>query len=304
MSRKNKDTNNTANTEVIEAHKDYAAGRITANEYFMVIWKILKPQINFEIGLFNRRMNEDYEDLIQEAAIQVLEYLDSYDPERAVPGSYFLRLIRGAHRDLCRNGKSVYYLQKIKKLNLVAQKAGFTGLQDPDLKDVVLASLSGESIQVVKTIREVDLSYGNVDYEEIKDTLEDGYNVSPEKTLIQSERKEEGLEILHRLLDDFEQKLYFEHVGELKSFKEISVELKTDGLYLKFGLKTAPTPSELQRRFSVCDRKLASDKMVASERKARGHYDGYEQGSEEDLLEFLSDSDEDDDDDTEDFTDI
>lgn len=285
------------NKKMIELYDRYRRGEINRNDVFDVLWPILIPQIETQMGQFSRRLNADEEDLKQEAAAAVLEHIDDYDPYKSVPGSYFLNWINEAHRNLCRGEKSIYYLNIIKKLSSVAQEAGFEGIADRSLSDVALASLSGESIQVVKRARYMDFIYTPVDYEGVEDTVEDPYHSSPEKIFFQTDREEKGFEAFFKELDKFEQMLYYSHAAKGESFKEISLILKTNDLFLKLGFKSCPTSSELQRRYAVCDRKLAGNRAVAEERRHNSHETAdAEQASISDLMSLMARADFDDDD--------
>lgn len=278
------------NQKIIDLYDQWGKGEIGRNDVFSVIWDILKPQVMKSIKTNSRTLNADYEDLMQEASVAILEHMKDYDPERGLPGTFFLNWINDSHRNLCRGQKSVYYLQEIKKLSAVAQDAGFDGISDPRLSNVVLSTLSGESMQVVANARKMADSYTPVSYEDAEDTIEDPYHQSPEAVFIQDDRREKGMSIFHSVLNTLEQDIYKAHVCDGMSFKGISNFLKDNDRYCKLGFKKAPTPADIQRMFAVCDRKLANDRCVAAERRENKEKI-YKQAPDESIIRFMDSDD-------------
>lgn len=269
--------------ELISLYNDFHAGKVTRNDVFGQLWPVLKPQIKSLLVRSSRLLNASYEDLMQEAVIPVLEHIPDYDPNRSVPGTFFLTYVQEKLRDLCRKDKSIYYMTKIRSLTKVALENGFDGIDDPRLSDVVLASLSGDSVQVVRKARYMGYIYAPADFD-AAEAVADTYNSSPEEMYLKQEREDCALAAFHTL-SELEQKVFTLHVAESLSFKEISRRLKANNRYLNLGFTKAPTSADLQRIYAVARRKLYSCPYIAGDTKEDDTL--IEQASYEELSDFL-----------------
>lgn len=278
------------NADVIKAYDDFYHGKITRNQLFWIVWEKLKAQVESQVNRQNRRMNgyqkhidfnrvdmddEDY-DLEHEAYLEVLDHLLEYDPRRVLPGTFFIGRINGAHQKLVRGDKTVHYLTMIRKLNHYAQELGFESIADEKLSEVKLATISGESIQVVRRAKYMSRAYTPVAYEAVEDTVEDPYHSDPESLFIKNDRKEKGIQIFHEKLTVTEQKVYIAIKADQVSYRTLALELaglSKDVLSEEWGFEKAPSPHDLTHIINVCDRKLGTDRYIAAQRESAKKYD-------------------------------
>ncbi|MGN0241461.1 MAG: sigma factor [Candidatus Weimeria sp.] len=255
---------------IIKAKKDYIEGRITKADYFSLIWESLKKEVTCLAYRWGKYGTEE-DDLLQDAALAVMEHLDDYEPSRTVPSSFFAPYMTEAMREDCTRGKSRFYLRKAAELDTKAKDAGFTGLSDESLSDEVLSVLSGVSLRTVTSTRRYAGVSKMRDNSEGDFTASAAYHKSPEDILMERCTEEEMGIIAEDVLTPQEHILLI--CFSVLEMSEKEVEEKLKGVYKEYGFKKAPARGYIRQAVFKSRKKL---KRAVIER-----------GSMEDLANFL-----------------
>lgn len=239
---------------LIKAEQDYKKGTISRDQYFFIIFDMLKKYIDSLIKKYSRLLNAEMDDLMQEASLAVLTHLDEYKPMISTPETFFGRYINESHRNLCLKGKSIYYLRVAKFLEKVASDAGFSGMDDADLSDATLADLTGISEVTVKNTRKHMSMYSSVSIS--TESEEPVYIKTPEDIVMKEIEKDAIMNRITNILTPGQKMIFILFVVNELSAKEIIDKLGEDDLYKKIGFKKMPSESTIRQTIFVSKKKL------------------------------------------------
>lgn len=179
--------------EIIDTYDNYKAGKIPKNDYVLFLLDFLENYIKQRINVKHRTMGAEYEDLMQQGRLAVINYADEYDPRRSMPSSYFTTYIDQYMKEILNNGGvPKHYVAAAAKLNKVAREYGFESCTtDPRLTPDTLAVLANMSLMTVletlkymkKTVVSLDSTSDNIE-------VEDSVFKNPVNKLLDQERNE------------------------------------------------------------------------------------------------------------------
>lgn len=148
----------------------------------------------------------------------ILYYLKDFDPYKAAPSTYFMTYINQETGDEIQNNTdspTKYYSAKSIKYDKIAKEWGYEGFLDPNLKPILIANKTGDSLKTVLSTREVmqnsqgsiaSLSATSENFEAEQDIF-----ILPEQAVLQKEQ----------------QAFLREKVGKLTTLEQFII-LKTD----------------------------------------------------------------------------
>ncbi len=162
-----------AQSKIIEKYDLYKAGKISRQEYCEHILEVLEFYIKSRITAKHRTLGADYEDLMQQGYLAIMEKVDVYDPRRSRPTSFFTDYIDQFQKDALKNsGMTRYYLSMATKLERIAKKYGFEGILDPRLEPDKLSILADVSLTTVLETIKAKAQSNVSSYEAVTDNVE------------------------------------------------------------------------------------------------------------------------------------
>lgn len=234
----------------------------TREDFVLAVVDELENFIKTLIRKYNRQLSVPFEDLMQDAYLEICEHIDEYDPEKTSPSAFFTNYINNKHREECRADIPQYYFGKESKLDKAAKAEGYSeGINDPNLTSMTLSLISKESLTTVKQTRKI-FSQTKCSFEEVSNT-EDICHETPDR-YVEKEEEKENLAKAINSLSDYE-KFVFLKMASDKEDGGLSPKMLTAYLskhYTDFGLRTAPSQDAVKRTFAIAVRKLRGNKIL------------------------------------------
>ena len=216
---------------ICKKYDDYREGKTTKDEWTIYLLDLLENYFKSRISKKHRTMSAEFDDLMQQSRLAVIENIDKYNPHISMPTSYFTNFIEQYTREALNNvGLTTHYIAAAVKLEKAAKQHGFTGMTDPNLSPDTLAVLADVSVNTVintiqqKQISVVSLSVTNENFESTSPFA------SPENVCLEKERVEFITEQVNKLSPL--EKFLIQRVDladKPESYRSILKYLKRDG---------------------------------------------------------------------------
>lgn len=188
----------------------------------------------------------EFDDLCQAGYLAICTAIDTYDPTRTRPTTYFRSYIVGNMQKLCFGEQSQYYCTIQKKINDACNK--FNAALDPNdpnfiqdfslVPDQKLANITGLPISTIKEVKRQKMQTV-ASLTAVGEDIADEYNDTPENMLIKRERDREMAEALEELTPLEYFVIAKSYMGEKEfSVKAITRELNKDENKKRFNIRT------------------------------------------------------------------
>lgn len=202
----------------------------------------------FIIDLANKFVGlAEFDDLYQAGCLAVCAAIETYDPKRTLPTTYFRPYIVGNMQKLCFGEQSQYYCSVQKKINDACKKFNAAlapndpnSIQDFTLvADEKLANITGLPIATIKEAkRQQRQSVSSLTA--VGESIADEYNDSPENMLLKKEREEELHDSLKELTPLESYIITKSYLGDKEaSIKSIARELNKPEVKIEFSISTS-----------------------------------------------------------------
>lgn len=176
---------------MMDMYDEYMAHTKSKEEYVVALLDLLDGYIKYRIMLKKRTVSAEYEDLMQQGRLAVLEQIDTYNPHQSKPSSFFTQYIDQYTREITRNeGMTNYYSQCSFKLDKVAKQYGYEDFCDSRLSADTLSILAEVPLMTVLETRK-NKETTCISLEATSDNLElESSFKNPEKALLDAEMSE------------------------------------------------------------------------------------------------------------------
>ena len=275
------------NADCIQWYDEYMSGTLSRTEYTEKMYIKLEGFIKYFLqkqGL-HAQSKEDYEDMFASGVQRLVEDIDSYNPRKAMPTTWF-----ASHLYKCvmlPSGITTHYNNIIRKLNRVAKENGYEDASDADLEPHRLAILADESLATVT--RALKLNSVNIVADSDTMQLNGGITASPETAYLEKERTEFVGKMFNILspLEKMVISMYINDDDEKKSDAKILKAINTPKNLKLFKLKKPLNPQSLNKIKNVALMKMREHSgSYLFENKERSYvYEDREQATTEDIME-------------------
>lgn len=189
--------------DTIMQYKLYHSGEITKDEYSTFIINVLEGYFHMKAQKKRRNISGSYhvdaEDLHNDFVVTVLENIDSYNPYKSHPVRYFDPFVNNKAMKVLGPEVHEYYKNKLNKLNKVAKSRGYEeGLADQDLTPDILATISGESLNICQTAMEIYARRSMSLEDAVENGMTPSVNVNPESVYIKNEETEYVINLIKK----------------------------------------------------------------------------------------------------------
>jgi len=259
------------NREIIDAYDAWQnGGEKEWEKYCVTLYDALKNLIKNHIGMHHFAFGSvEFEDLMAEAKVAILEKIQTYDPRQSKPASYFGPKIDEMLKK-CNHQEShmtEHYISMRKKLNDAAQALGYDDCMNPELDPVTLSVIAEIPLStVVATLEQVRITHDSMDVKETMEKVNKTVFTSSPDVLF--EKQEDAILIgeAFRSLTPYEQfifaKMEIETERDSKgnerhwSARKVAKYLSEPEVYKSFGLKKAPDNNEVCSDLEIIKQKL------------------------------------------------
>ena len=280
-----------------EMYNAYTNKQITESEWrYYVIQEMNGLFITWQKKNIANKHLVDECDLMQTVAMAVTENLAKYNPELGTLSNFLNSYINDAINQSIMNGRPMntkYAYNKANKMDRIARQHGFDGYQDPNLSDVALEKLTGESSKTIKSIRNAtsytfcSLDKPNEDGDDLSNVIQ-ATGMSPEEYVINKEKYNLLYEALEEL-SSYERWLIEAVYEENLSIRKIIGLLKQPGFIEKNfpDEKVYADNNSIVKTLNEIFTKLRQNKKLADYRPKETYdaYESTEQSSENFIFE-------------------
>lgn len=221
---------------VIAKYENYKQNEVLGwEEWVSYLLDYLENFIKYRIRERHATLGAEFEDLMQQGRMAIIEHAKEFDPRRAQASTYFIRYIDQRIKEStdtkCMNK---YYLGIACKLEKVAKDYNYTGLDDPNLTLHDLQILSGESIKTIKETFDL-MNMQLVSFEAVSENIDlPSLYDNPETSYIKKERSD-FLKKEFSKLTPLEQMLVANSISNKPlSYKKLVKELSTEEKRIQF----------------------------------------------------------------------
>lgn len=182
------------NPEVVAVWKKWKAGKISDNDYCLYLMSKCSGLIKNVIKRYHTNKHCDYEVLMQESYMVILEKFREYDPKYKLSTFFFFPFSTAQRMAADMGPSSAYYEQQKKKLDWAARQLGMEDCLDERVPCFVLSDMTGINEKTVRSIRSIKTK-AVCSFELVKDSISE-MTASPQELV----EKQEDLKQLEKAL--------------------------------------------------------------------------------------------------------
>lgn len=195
--------NNYDQNYVCELYDKYTSGQILHNDWAQFMCAYMSHYAVSLLRKMGRLEHGEYNDMMQNIYVAVIENLDKYNPHLYTPTAFFTCYMLQASKADINIEIPKYIKDTITKLDKIAKKGGFEGLLDPSLDIVWLVMESNVSMKTIQESIRIN-GYVRNSFEALLDSnagaeLLPSSHETPEDVVIKKTQKEKIHELLSNL---------------------------------------------------------------------------------------------------------